>query len=185
MNQNEIISNLVDEWKTSDAWYHRAAVAALKTDRFSLIPTRERTGPYLLRMWLSPPLMTKKSDNRERYQSAQSLLLHYFFRGDDDQALHDHPWPFRTRIVTGGYQEHLPPHDWKRGSRLGPAWNRHIINRWAGTEVHHCASDLHCVGMVQPATFTLVETGDEVRNWGFHPEGQEWITSADYLAVKA
>lgn len=185
MNQNEIISQLVDEWKPSDTWYHRAAVAALKTDRFFLIPTRERSGPYMLRMWLSPPLLTRKSDDRERFQSADSLLLHYFFRGDDDQALHDHPWDFRTRILAGGYLEHLPPHAWTRGSKLGPAWDKHIVSHGKGTEVSHWAEDLHCVGVVQPGTFTLVETGQERRVWGFHPQGQEWIKSTDYLAVNA
>lgn len=184
MNQNEIISQLVDQWKYSDEWHHRAAVAALRFDHYFLIPTRDREGPYLLRMWLSPPLLTKKGD-RERYQSAKSLLLHYFFRGDDDQALHDHPWSFRTRIIAGGYMEHLPPTDWARGSKLGPAWDKRIVSHAAGTEVVHLATDLHCVGMVQPGTFTLVETGHEQRPWGFHPEGQEWIAAADYLAVNA
>lgn len=184
MNQNEIISQLVDQWKVSDEWHHRAAIAAVKQDRFFLIPTRDRDGPYLLRMWLSPPVLTKKGD-RERFQSAKSLLLHYFFRGDDDQALHDHPWSFRTRIIAGGYMEHLPPHDWKRGSKLGPGWDKHIVSHGKGTEVNHWAEDLHCVGMVMPGTFTLVETGPETRPWGFHPEGQEWIASADYLAVNA
>ena len=45
-----------------DEWHHRAAVAAVKQDRFFLIPTRDRDGPYLLRMWLSPPLLTMKGD---------------------------------------------------------------------------------------------------------------------------
>lgn len=185
MNQSEIISQCIDAWKPSSEWYHRAAVAALRSDRFFLIPTRERTGPYLLRMWLSPPVLTKKSDDRERYQSADSLLLHYFFRGDDDQALHDHPWDFRTRILAGGYMEHLPPNDWRRGSQLGPAWDKRIVSHGAGHEVTHWAEDLHCVGLVVSDTFTLVETGRERRAWGFHPQGQPWIAAADYLSVQA
>jgi hypothetical protein len=184
MNENEIISQLTDEWKTSPEWYHRAAVAAMKTDRFWLIPTRERTGPYLLRMWLSPPILKKRGD-RERFLSERSLLLHYFFRGDDDQALHDHPWDFSTRILAGGYMEHLPPWHWCPDEPLGPAWDQHIQQRNAGDAIMHRANELHCVGMVQPGTFTLVETGPEVRAWGFHPQGQRWIESADYLGITA
>ncbi len=34
--------------------------------------------------------------------------LHYFFRGDDDRAFHNHPWKRSLSfILTGGYIEHL------------------------------------------------------------------------------
>lgn len=182
MNQNEIISQLVDQWKQSDAWYHRTAIAAVLRGCHWLIPTRDRQDPYMLRMWLSPPI--ENTDRKsEPFKFAKSLCLHYFFRGDDDQALHDHPCDFRTRILCGGYLEHLPPMDWTRGSKLGPAWDKRIVRRGAGVEVIRMAADLHCVGVVQPGTMTLVETGPKTRAWGFHPEGREWINADAYLGL--
>jgi hypothetical protein len=135
-------------------------------------------------MWVSPPVLNK-AGSRERFKAGNSLLLHYFFRGDDDQALHDHPWAFRTRILTGGYLEHLPPREWRPHDPKGPAWDKRIVPRNAGEEVVHMATDLHCVGVVQPGTFTLVDTGPREREWGFHPPGMPWINADDYLAVKA
>lgn len=182
MNRNQILADLIHDLKPSDEWYHRAAVAAILKDSYWLIPTRDESGPYMLRMWLSPP-RSNTPGSREKYSFSRSLCLHYFFRGDDDRALHDHPNAFRTRILCGGYQEHLPPTDWKPGSKLGPAWDKRIVERTAGDEVVHLAADLHCVGMVRPGTMTLVETGPKERKWGFHPEGQPWIDADTFLAL--
>jgi hypothetical protein len=35
MNQNEIISQLVDQWKVSESWHHRTALACIKTDKLA------------------------------------------------------------------------------------------------------------------------------------------------------
>lgn len=38
------------------------------------------------------------------------LLLHKFYRGDEDPHLHDHPWSFNSLILTRGYWEETPSH---------------------------------------------------------------------------
>lgn len=37
-----------------------------------------------------------------------ACYLHLFFRSDNDRGLHDHPWPFTSFIVSGGYWEQTP-----------------------------------------------------------------------------
>ena len=36
------------------------------------------------------------------------LYLHVFHRSDEDRELHDHPWPFLSLILWGGYTETRP-----------------------------------------------------------------------------
>ncbi len=174
---------LIASWNRTDRpWWEAAAAECVSVGRSRLFSTREGSDPYLLRMWLSPPKVAESGE----WDAASSLLLHYFFRGDDDQALHDHPWWFRTRILCGGYDEHLPPAYWPIGSELGPAWDELIRHVDAPQTVEHRARDLHCVGTIRPGTFTLVETGPTERDeWGFHPPGEQWISSAKYLRVRS
>jgi hypothetical protein len=40
--------------------------------------------------------------------TGRAVFLHRFHRGDADDALHDHPWPFTSVILWGGYYEHTP-----------------------------------------------------------------------------
>lgn len=85
--------------------------------------------PYLMRVYLTP--------EREKLQEQLSSLgvpaayanyirymprpyLHYFFRGDDDRAYHNHPWKRSLSfILIGGYIEHVWNFELKRSlSRL-------------------------------------------------------------------
>lgn len=36
-----------------------------------------------------------------------AIYLHQFFRSDRDRCEHDHPWPFTTLILRGGYHEQI------------------------------------------------------------------------------
>ncbi len=167
-------------WESAgaSAW-ERVAADLVRQGRYRVFPRRDKKGPYLLRMWLTPPVKKRKE-----FDAQNSVLMHYFFCGDDDKALHNHPWWFRTRVLSGGYVEHLPPMSWEPRSKLGPAWNDRMIQRVAGDTVERHLGDLHCVGEVAPGTFTLVETGPETVKWGFHPPGEEFVTSTKFLARK-
>jgi hypothetical protein len=166
-------------WRNGSAW-ERVAFAAIQAKRFHIIHNRNDSNVYLVRMWLSEP----KRDEAGGLESADSLLLHYFCRGDDDASLHDHPWSFETEIIVGGYEEHVPPFEWKPDSVLGPKWDDVIISRRQGDRVAHRADHLHCVGYVEPGTMTLVRTGERVRAWGFHPPGQPWTPYLDFIAAR-
>ena len=88
------------------------------------------------------------------------VLWHRIFLPDSDRDPHDHPWPFASFVVRGGYREQIYPdpasldrfivRDWKRFS-----W--HIV----GTEAAHRI--IH----VSPGTITLILTGRRLREWGF------------------
>lgn len=181
------VDYLVSVWSElgpMQEWFHRAAIEAVKRNHFFPIPTRDGSSLYLLRCWLTLPLLTINDDGEPELESSESVLLHYFQSGDDDSSLHDHPWDFTTDLLAGSYIEHLPPLDWKACDLLGPAWDTYKQVYGAGDRVHHQAEDLHCVGHVEPGTFTLVRTGRRRRRWGFHPHGKRWIDAKDFFAQK-
>lgn len=54
-----------------------------------------RGDPYLTRWFIVGGL---ESQGRRVY-------LHYFHRGDQERALHDHPWAFTSLVIWPGYYE--------------------------------------------------------------------------------
>lgn len=175
-------------------WWVCAALEKLRCGHYFAITGRNDYDLYLMRLWLSAPQVLASDDGGERFDSGDSILLHWFARGDDDEALHDHPWDFSTEILAGGYTEHLPTGGWLAnawlGKRLiaidphtlpGPDWQARTVRRNAGERVVKQATDLHCVGAVDPGTWTLVRTGPRVRDWGFHPPGRPWVPWRQYL----
>ena len=110
--------------------------------RFSLLSRRvirNRAGePYLVR-WtlLSTPWF--------------SVKVHHILLSDADRCEHDHPWPFVSLILWGGYVEHV--HD--RASWIGPGRLRYCPAHWR-----------HRLELDRPA-WTLVVTGPRCREWGF------------------
>jgi hypothetical protein len=82
------------------------------------------------------------------------LFLHRIYRPDRDRDLHDHPWPFRTLVLRGGYEEeqYVPG----LFERMG----------WLST-VMHWATYRHRITRVEPNTWTLCFVGQAQRTWGF------------------
>lgn len=85
----------------------------------------------------------------------------------DLPVLHDHPWPYATIILKGGYVEHTPEFRWFRGP---------------GHFRFRRAADLHWLEVVdgQPS-WSLFFMGKRSRQWGFLKDGT-WIESEEYLA---
>lgn len=108
--------------------------------------------PYLLRLIV--------------YVRNRTLRLHKFYRGDDDRAFHDHPWPFWTFPLCAGYVEKVPGvakrwrFEWVRGWRLHrrPSSYQHIV----------------VVGAKMPF-WTIVVTGRKDRGWGFWPDPWRFV----------
>lgn len=101
---------------------------------------------YLRRWWVVP-----------RNEGA-NVYLHDIRRSDDDRALHDHPWNWTTRVLSGRYFEHTPDG---------------VFERKAGDIVSRKATDLHRIE-IRPGenAITLFVTGPKVREWGFAcPQG--------------
>lgn len=127
--------------------------------RKRIILDRESNEPYLTRYYLFL---------RDRKWFPFNIFVHNFHKSDPDD-LHDHPWPFITIILKGGYWEHTPKGKFWRGAGT--------IN-WAGSK------SLHRVEL-EPGvdTWTLFIPGPTVREWGFIDKGI-WKRHDQYLAER-
>ncbi|GAC70798.1 hypothetical protein [Gordonia soli] len=113
--------------------------------------------PYLRRWYLIPrnPVL--------------NVYLHQFLRSDDDRALHDHPWPFVSLILSGEYDE---------------ITEQGTIHRGRGSIAFRRAEWRHRVQLTEELTtgdlgngggpvvrllpcWTLIVTGRRSREWGF------------------
>ncbi len=127
--------------------------------RKRIILDRESQEPYLTRYYLFL---------KDRKWFPFNIFLHNFHKSDPDD-LHDHPWPFITIILKGGYWEHTPKGKFWRGAGT--------IN-WAGSK------SLHRVEL-EPGvdTWTLFMPGPTVREWGFIDKGI-WKRHDQYIAER-
>jgi hypothetical protein len=98
------------------------------------------------------------------------VYLHKLCRSDYDRALHDHPWPFVSIILRGGYIE---VHDQTIDGRT--AYESHkagdILIRPAEWRHRFIIDENPAI----PSTWTLVIVGKRQRRWGFFlPSGWCW-----------
>jgi hypothetical protein len=100
----------------------------------------------------------------------------------DDPILHDHPWPYFTIILKGGYHEHTPLYD-DNGKIIGE------ISKWhgPGSVIYRKANEFHWLELdkkIGSAT-TLFFMGPQKREWGFliHKKKNkpEWVQWKNYL----
>jgi hypothetical protein len=122
--------------------------------------------PYLTRYYLR---RRRKSATDNEAQGLVSIYLHYFHRGDEDWALHNHPWKISlSLILTNGYVEERWVKNGIRKRKIRPG-SFNII-RW---------SDFHRVELNRPdrGAWTLFITGPRVQeDWGFwHPKMPQFV----------
>lgn len=127
--------------------------------RKRIILDRESNEPYLTRYYLFL---------KDRKWFPFNIFVHNFHKSDPDD-LHDHPWPFITIILKGGYWEHTPKGKFWRGAGK--------IN-WAKSTALHRVE-------LEPGvdTWTLFIPGPSVREWGFIDKGI-WKRHDQYLAER-
>lgn len=112
-----------------------------------------------------------------------SLRLHYIQSSDGRGDFHDHPFWFKSLILTGGYIDHVPgcscsrQYGWQVGSPCG------VYE--PGDIVRHAATDLHWLELLdeRKPTLTLVLAGPYVRDWGFQTR-LGWIREDIYKAMR-
>ena len=188
MNQQEVIAHIQGRTlEPNQGWWIKAAYSAILGSAYNMITPTGSDDVYLARFWLTVPQFTKDHN----YDSGNSVLLHFILKDDEDDAMHDHPWDFRTHILSGGYTEQLPNQDWDDEyysgeidyyAFPGPLPGPHPPRR-VGNIIQHKATDLHKAVEVMPDTWTLVTTGSKDRDWGFWPEGQPWAPYKDHLGI--
>lgn len=89
-------------------------------------------------------------------------FLHNIRKPDAGRDLHDHPWDFTTKILSGGYVEKIEDYN-----ADGTSLYSGVMPRLPGDEVNHLATHTHRITYVQPGTYTLVKAGPARRTWGF------------------
>ncbi len=108
--------------------------------------------PYLSRWYL----LGRREDG-SRWWSPLDLYLHRFHRGDDDRALHSHPWSWAVALVlAGGYIEER---------RVGDSVVRRIVRPF---RVVFLTSDTyHRVDLLGDESWSLFLAGPKVGTWYF------------------
>ena len=133
------------------------------------IPPDESIPSYMDRWWYIPR------------NWAFNVYLHIVRRSDDDRALHCHPWPNFSIVLTGGYYEHQI----KEGGIHTRTWcgPGSMKFRWHGRKAHRLELPIgKNIGeewvTERPARTTFI-TGPVLRRWGFHhPTG--WVDAYDW-----
>lgn len=122
--------------------------------------------PYLERYYL----FLKDRDN-----FPFNIFLHKFLKSDIDD-LHDHPWPYFTLILRGGYWEWVPQFN-SEGKKVGE------IAKWrAPGHFRFCSAETYHRIELDPGitAWTLFIPGPKKRDWGFLVKNR-WVQWEQYL----
>lgn len=139
-------------------------------DRWWLVPYRadlgDGTGPVTWRRPIAKLL--------QLFDIA--IRVHIIKRSDSDRAFHDHPWPYVTVILRGGYWEVTPVFD---ASGLYQGDRR--VWHGPGSVLFRDAKSWHRLELPQQATATtLFITGRWQQKWGFLPQPATKVYYKDY-----
>ena len=134
--------------------------------RKRIVMDRGENEPYLERYYLFL---------KERERFPFNVFLHKFLKSDPDDV-HDHPWPYATLILKGGYWEWIPIFD-SVGRTTGE------IQHWRGPgHFRTCsATSYHRIELDPNITaWTLFMPGPKQREWGFLVKNK-WVQWQEYL----
>ena len=115
---------------------------------------------------------------KERTKFPFNVFLHKFHKSDDP-VLHDHPWPFATLILKGGYYEWIPQFD-SQGNKFSE------VAKWCGPGSFRLAGakSLHRIELDPTVEcWTLFMPGAKQRDWGFLVKNK-WVQWEQYLATR-
>lgn len=108
-----------------------------------------------------------------------NIFVHKFCKSDPDDV-HDHPWPYATLILKGGYHEWIPEFD-SAGKMLGEqrVWRGPGHFRICGANSFHRIELDPCI-----TAWSLFMPGPQKREWGFLVKNK-WIHNDEYLSKMA
>ena len=137
-------------------------------DRKRIIMDRQCNEPLLTRYYLFL---------KDRKRFPFNAFLHKFHKGDPGDV-HDHPWPYFTLILKGGYYEYTP--NFKNGKMVGETKHWRGPGHW-----RVCSSgSYHRIELVPGITaWTLFMPGPQTREWGFLVKNK-WIHNDNYLETR-
>lgn len=113
------------------------------------------------------------------------IVVHILDGPDPGMDLHDHPWPFVSLILRGGYSEEVMEarHACIAATLAGcypDTCTPGVHRSWSRWSVHQMPLNLtHRITHVEPGTVTLMLRGRKQRRWGFYlPTG--WCDWEEY-----
>lgn len=148
--------------KKISSWMERHGRKRIVMDRVSQEPYLERYYVFL----------------KDRKLFPFNVFIHKFLKSDPDDV-HDHPWPYATLILKGGYWEYTPI--FAMGMKVGEE------KHWrAPGHFRICsATSYHRIELEPGVTcWTMFMPGPQKREWGFLVNNK-WIKYDNYLAYKA
>lgn len=137
-----------------------------KIGRKRIVMDRQSDEPYLERYYLFL---------KDRKTFPFNIFLHKFLKGDPDDV-HDHPWPYATLILCGGYYEWTAEFN-SKGEKIGET--RH----WRGPGHFRVCNEksFHRIELKSGVDcWTLFMPGPQKRDWGFLVKNK-WIQHEQYL----
>ena len=137
--------------------------------RYRVIMDRQDNEPYLERYYLFL---------KDRKRFPFNVFLHKFLKGDPDDV-HDHPWPYCTVILAGGYYEWVPQFD-SQGRKSCE------VRHWCGPgHIRVCGADSYHRVELKPGVtaWTLFMPGPHRREWGFL-YNNKWIPHNEYFQLR-
>jgi hypothetical protein len=138
--------------------------------RKRIVMDRQNDEPYLERYYLFL---------KDRKHFPFNIFLHKFLKSDPDDV-HDHPWPYATIILKGGYYEWTPTFN-SLGEKIGE------IRHWRGPgHFRVCrATSYHRIELCKGVDcWTMFMPGPQKREWGFLVNNN-WVHNEQYLSEKA
>jgi hypothetical protein len=138
--------------------------------RQRIVMDRVNNEPYLERYYLFL---------KDRQRFPFNVFLHKFLKSDPDDV-HDHPWPYATVILKGGYWEWIP-----KFNSAGEKCNE--IAKWRGAgHFRICSANSYHRIELDPSVecWTLFMPGPQTRDWGFLTR-RGWIPHDEYLDARA
>lgn len=141
-----------------------------KIGRKRIVMDRVNDEPYLERYYIFL---------KDRTRFPFNVFLHKFLKSDPDDV-HDHPWPYATLILKGGYWEWIPQFN-SKGEKCGE------IAKWhgAGSFRFAAATSYHRIELdPEVECWTLFMPGIKQREWGFLSKGK-WIQWEKYIQARS
>jgi len=141
-----------------------------KIGRKRIILDRQSNDPYLERYYVFL---------KDRKWFPFNIFVHKFLKSDPDDV-HDHPWPYATLILKGGYYEWVPQFN-STGQKIGE------LRHWRGAgHFRVCTADSFHRIELDPNVecWTCFMPGPQRKEWGFLVNNK-WIHNEQYIKERA
>jgi hypothetical protein len=149
-------------------------IQKIKNNFFSFLEKHDRKRIIMDRQYNEPLLTRYYLFLKDRKRFPFNVFLHKFHKGDPGDV-HDHPWPYFTLILAGGYFEYTP--NFEYGKMVGET------KHWRGPgHFRFCsANSYHRIELKESVTpWTLFMPGPQRQEWGFLVDNT-WIHNDKYL----